>query len=132
MTKVKTENLKELTWMGKNIDACTQAIRAEQWKAVLHDCRNSGLSNKAYCVEHGIPIKTFYYWQHKLRQGAVEAMALNTGSGKESPSAIVPVSVSEKRWAGITIHSGKITVEIADGTSSGAIETVLTALQRLC
>lgn len=54
--------------MGANIDECTQTVRVQKWTNILRDRQSSGQSNITYCAEHGINIKTFYYWQIKLRR----------------------------------------------------------------
>lgn len=46
--------------------------RMEQWRQIIQDCQESGLSNKAYCEQHGISEKTYYYWLRKLRRLAME------------------------------------------------------------
>ena len=57
--------------------AVRDAYRAQQWEMVVQECAASGLSNREFCRQRGIPEKSFYYWQRKLRQqiaaGAVGA-----------------------------------------------------------
>lgn len=49
--------------------------RMEQWRQIIEDCQKSGLSNKAYCEQHGISEKTYYYWLRKLRRAVMEQTA---------------------------------------------------------
>ena len=42
---------------------------------MIQECAASGLSNREFCRQRGIPEKTFYYWQRKLRTQIVEAAA---------------------------------------------------------
>ena len=51
------------------------AYRAQQWEMVVQECAASGLSNREFCRQRGIPEKSFYYWQRKLRQQIVESAA---------------------------------------------------------
>ena len=53
--------------------AVRDAYRAQQWEMVVQECAASGLSNREFCRQRGIPEKSFYYWQRKLRQQIVEA-----------------------------------------------------------
>lgn len=46
--------------------------RMEQWRQIIQDCQESGLSDKAYCEQQGISEKTYYYWLRKLRKLAME------------------------------------------------------------
>ena len=62
--------------------------RMEQWRQIIEDCQKSGLSNKAYCEQHGISEKTYYYWLRKLRrvvmeQTAPQIMELKTERGEQ-------------------------------------------------
>jgi transposase-like protein len=100
---------------------------------VVQDCKRSGQSNIAYCREHGIKIKTFYYWQNKLRRDAAGALTggITLPVGTEQHS-IVPVNVTSTANSGITIRKDGFTVEFAGNVSATAIETVLAALSRTC
>ena len=53
--------------------AVRDAYRAQQWEMVVQECAASGLSNREFCRQRGIPEKSFYYWQRKLRQQIVES-----------------------------------------------------------
>ena len=55
--------------------AVRDAYRAQQWEMVVQECAASGLSNREFCRQRGIPEKSFYYWQRKLRQQIVESAA---------------------------------------------------------
>lgn len=48
--------------------------RAAEWAAVIKSCRESGQTTAAYCREHDIKTKTYYYWLRKLRTLAAESM----------------------------------------------------------
>ena len=43
------------------------AERNEYWDMVLEDYDSSGLNRKDYCTKNDIPIRTFKYWEDKLR-----------------------------------------------------------------
>ena len=55
--------------------AVRDAYRAQQWEMVVQECAASGLSNREFCRQRGIPEKSFYYWQRKLRQQIVKSAA---------------------------------------------------------
>lgn len=48
--------------------------RQVQWAAAIQECRASGLTNKEYCIQHGLSEKSFYYRQKKLRTQIVDAV----------------------------------------------------------
>lgn len=51
-----------------DVSAVRDAYRAQQWEMVVQECAASGLSNREFCRQRGIPEKRFYYWQRKLRR----------------------------------------------------------------
>ncbi|WP_084511534.1 IS66 family insertion sequence element accessory protein TnpA, partial [Desulfatibacillum aliphaticivorans] len=38
------------------------------WEHHLARCRQSGLTQKAYCQKHGLKLHQFYYWKKRLMQ----------------------------------------------------------------
>lgn len=121
--------------MGVNIDECTQTVRAQKWASILRDRQSSGQSNITYCAEHGINIKTFYYWQTKLRRQATGMLNVSSSSKMLAPAenhSIVPVSFSGNCGSGITVQKGGFTVALPCNTSPAVLETLLTVLSKLC
>ena len=51
--------------------AVRNEYRAQNWVQVIQECRASGLTNRAFCRQRGIPEKKFYYWLRKLRTQAL-------------------------------------------------------------
>ena len=44
----------------------------EQWLELITQCRSSGLTDRQWCIENGIPVSTFYYHVRALRKKACE------------------------------------------------------------
>ena len=45
--------------------------RMREWAKVIQECEASGLSNKEFCEQNGVSIKSYYYWLRKLREAAM-------------------------------------------------------------
>jgi hypothetical protein len=121
--------------MRANIDACTQTVRAQKWAGILQDRQRSGQSNVEYCVGHGINIKTFYYWQTKLRRQAAGMLNVSSSCEMLTPvesHPIVPVSFSGNSGSEITVRKGGFTVELPCNTSPDVLETLFTVLSKVC
>lgn len=58
-------------------------------------CRQSGMSDRQWCIEHDIHPSTFYYWVKKLRNHACYDIPENTyhTSSNNSPSCIIKQDV---------------------------------------
>ena len=72
-----------------DILAVWDEYRQIQWAAVIQEMQGkaSGLTNKEYCIRHGLSEKSFYYWQKKLRTqivtSAPELVPLEVASAVE-------------------------------------------------
>jgi hypothetical protein len=77
----------------------------EYWGGHVEDWRASGLSQIAYCAQHGLNIKSFRRWRTKLQQSAAKAPSLT----------LVPISVGTPATApAIRLHSpGGWRIELA-------------------
>ena len=77
---------RRVIWMGdvlKNRDEYLQI----QWVAAIQECKTNGLTNKEYCIQHGLSEKSFYYWQKNLRAqigGVVPKSVFSAGSSVQS------------------------------------------------
>lgn len=64
-------------------------IKAAFWKPHLDGWRDSGLSQAAYCRQHGLSLKCFAYWRRNLDQTPVRL------SAPTSMPALVPIVVHD-------------------------------------
>ena len=64
------------------MDQEVNIIRIENWKRLILEANNSGLSKTEWCRQNNISSKTFFYWQRKVR--LMEAQ--KTLSSSELPS----------------------------------------------
>ena len=60
------------------------------WADHIQNQRNSGITQKAYCLQHGIQPHQFWYWQRKLRSSLVTPAKR---ADKQPTSAFMPVKV---------------------------------------
>lgn len=49
------------------MDQEVNIIRIENWKRLILEANNSGLSKTEWCRQNNISSKTFFYWQRKIR-----------------------------------------------------------------
>ncbi len=120
--------------MGVNIDECTQTVRAQKWAEILRDRQSSGQSNTTYCAEHRINIKTFYYWQTKLRRQAAVMLNVSSSCERLAPvesHPIVPVNFSGSTAPEITIRKGEFAIELSGNISTAVLETLLMVLSKV-
>ena len=120
---------------GYVMDKITHKARCEQWTAIVNECLASGMPKTTWYKANGISDKQFFYWQRILRQEAYQQMGSQSAS--TASSALVPDVKEEKSShpafveirpvtseigsytfrSDVIIHSGDLTVEIANSAS---------------
>ena len=68
--------------MGEGL-AVRNEDRAQNWFQVIQECRDSGLTNREFCRQRGIPEKKFYYWLRKLRTQASAHAGIGGGTATD-------------------------------------------------
>ena len=101
--------------------AVRDAYRAQQWEMVVQECAASGLSNREFCRQRGIPEKSFYYWQRKLRRQIVESAAPQLVS-------LEPVAESDGL---LQIQYRGAELKLPAGVDMDAVAAILRSLQSL-
>ena len=64
-----------------------------QWQQMVYDCRNSGMTVKAWCAENGINDKTYYYRQRKVWEAAQQQNIEQDAGMPDKLPAIIPCTV---------------------------------------
>ena len=49
-------------------------IKLNQWKAVIMECQQSGDIVEKWCEDHGIGVKSYYYWLKKVREATLDSI----------------------------------------------------------
>lgn len=115
----------------------TRKYRLNQWIEIIRECRSSGQTVSAWCADHDINPKSYYYWLKRVRTAACEALpAICAGD-----SPIVPINIpgnmagvghkGQESSVNILLHFGNATLELRNGASLVLIENTLKALQNV-
>lgn len=109
-------------------------FRLRQWTKIIEECQASDLTVTAWCSQHNIGIKSYYYWLRIIRLKACQSMEFQTPAAKRE---IVPLQLNCQPYSSsvhpaVTIHLGSTSIDIAEGTSQATIEAVLRSLQNVC
>jgi transposase-like protein len=86
--------------------------RERYWRDVMADWQSSGLSIRAYCLQHRLAETAFHYWRRELRQRDAKPAA------RPAAAAFVPVTVIPAATLAIEVRcpSGHVvTLPSADG-----------------
>lgn len=120
-----------------NTKEVTQKYRLNQWTEIIKECRSSGQTIALWCAAHDIKPTSYYYWLHRVRMAACEALP----SLKTENNPIVPINLPEhvagngtvvqKSSSDIILHFDSVTLEIHNNASAALIENTLRALQNV-
>ena len=94
--------------------------RQVQWAAAIQDCKASGLTNKEYCIRHGLSEKSFYYWQKKLRTQIVA-----------SAPELVPLEMSSPVEEELQIRYRGAELKLPSSIDMDAVAALLRSIQSL-
>jgi hypothetical protein len=88
----------------------TQETRLNHWVGVLRERAESGQTVKLWCKENNICVKTYYYWQRKLREASCDAKEKQQAS-KQSQ---LPIPIFKK--VQLIKHNDKQVPETQEGS----------------
>ena len=111
-------------------------LKVEQWKAIITECRSSGMTVTAWCKANGIVEQTYYKNLKKLRELELDKIQTSlVPIPDEKPAVFEKLEVQTpvpNTKAAVIIHLRGTTIEINEGTSQQTIQAVLLALQNVC
>ena len=123
-----------------------QQVKLQYWLRVIHECRTSGLTNRAWCEQNGISLKNYYYWIAKIRKLAVEDLprkqygaslslpyktepAETKGCCFEEVHMPVSAQVRSNGSPDAVIHVKDISLEVFEHTSDSLLRRLMKAVQ---
>ena len=118
-------------------------VKLQYWLEVIRQCRASGLTNQAWCEQHNISLKSYYYWIAKIRKLALEDLPRKNNGihATADQNTLLPNPASEfaeiplpgrhaaRSAPAVVLHIGTITVEVFEDISSELLSSILKAVQ---
>lgn len=120
-----------------DIQKLNRSERLSEWAQMISQCRNSGMTVKSWCAQHGISAKTYYYRLRRFCEAVPEKaepvkQALPQVQMEPVFTEITPTGRSAIKDAVITIRLGNAEVVIRNGAEPSTIEATMLALSRIC
>lgn len=113
------------------MDKITHEIRLKQWASIIRECRNSGMTVKAWCLENNVNNKQFYYWQHRVREETYKAIEkYEPNKPANFVQLPVPAFVDSSEnptsfTADMIVHIGNNVLELSNTVSEELLSKVL-------
>ena len=113
--------------MEKSLQVVSKQDRLDNWTSRIMECRNSGMSIRAWCWENGFNEKTYYYWQRRLFQ---ELSARQDCPESGSLVDITPVQpVRSSGGISVTVRLAQAEADIHSGADPETVAMVLRLLK---
>jgi len=78
-------------------------IKLNQWKTVIMECQQSGDIVEKWCEDHGIGVKSYYYWLKKVREATLNTVPDTSMSNDTDPVSSVTADVIAEHVAPVAI-----------------------------
>ena len=123
-------------------DAKREAV-LQQWREMVHDCRNSGQTVAAWCSEHSMPVATYYrrqklVWEQESRKlpgKSIGSQMIQAEERQLVPATFEPVPYYETQrtdaaeTAQIILRKGEWNMEIRNGADVTLLRQILELLR---
>ena len=110
--------------MEHSLQRLNAAQRVQLWAERITECRSSGKSVRAWCKEHEISEKTYYYWQRRLYQ-----QMISTAETVRFAEVSCLEETAPNPGATAKISLSGATIEVYPGADSQMIQTILQTLR---
>ena len=118
-------------------------VKLQYWLDVIRQCRASGLTNQAWCEQHDISLKSYYYWIAKIRKLALAELPRKSHGCRPAmaQAALMPDAALEFTEVSLrgrqescaapaaVLHTGAVTVELFGDTPRELVEAILKAVR---
>lgn len=108
--------------MNSGLQAYNEQNKLAQWAQTVAQCRDSGLSVRQWCQEHGVNVSSYYKWQRKV-YAAVQAQQ------EKRFVEVTPTQPVAVRSVSVTIRIAGAEADIHNGADAATVETVLRILK---
>lgn len=96
----------------------------QQWKSIIQDRNNSGMTVDAYCKKNGLSRHAYFYWLRMIREEALEQpsasgfveLNLPADAGSEA-SVVTAIPAVKAEPSQLILSINGITIQVTENTS---------------
>lgn len=118
-------------------------VKLQYWLDVIRQCRASGLTNQAWCEQHDISLKSYYYWTAKIRKLALEELPRKNHGCRPVMERTVLLPDAAPEFTEVSLrgrqdscadpaavfHIDTVTVDLFEDTPHELLEAILKAVR---
>ena len=124
----------------EEMNQMSTTLNDEHWLNLITQYRSSGLTDRQWCIENGIPVSTFYYHVRALRKKACTIPETVDASAQKQEVVQIPLWETEQNSSdpvalptpSVCLELQGIRVEIHEQAGADVIRNTLLALRQLC
>ena len=90
----------------------TASISQDHWLELISQCRSSGLTDRQWCIQNGIPTSTFYYHVKALRKKACEIPETSVAATQKQEVVQIPLWETESHPDTVPVSSPSVCLEM--------------------
>ena len=110
--------------MEHRLQTLNAAQRVQLWEERIAECRSSGKSVRAWCMENEISEKTYYYWQRRLYQ-----QMISETQGVDFAEVPREIQTVQSIGAAAKIRLSGSTIEVYPGADAQMIQVILETMK---
>lgn len=104
-------------------------IRYQHWLQLIQEQKQSGLTIKQWCLDNNIKLKTYEYYQHKLRDFVLEAKVPQLVEIKQPALAgQLKPNLENSTNSAATICAGNVVISLNNNASEDLIARIVKVL----
>ena len=108
--------------MNSGLQAYNEQNKLAQWVQIVSQCRDSGLSVRQWCQDHGVNISSYYKWQRK-------EYAMVQAQQEIQFAEVTPKQTVRSAGIAVTVRIAGAEADIHNGADEATVETVLRVLK---
>lgn len=108
--------------MNSGLQVYNEQNKLAQWAQTVAQCRDSGLSVRQWCQEHGVNVSSYYKWQRKVYAAA-------QAQQERSFVEVTPVQPAAVGGVAVTLRIAGAELDIHNGADAATVEAVLRAVK---
>ncbi len=104
----------------------------QQWKSIIQDRNNSGMTVDAYCKQNGLSRHYYFYWLRIIREETLNQptssgfvkLSLPADVGSET-SMLTTIPIEKPAPSQLTLSINGIAIQVSENTSSALLAKML-------
>ena len=108
--------------MSSGLQVYNEQKKLGQWVQIVSQCRDSGLSVRQWCQEHGVNVSSYYKWQRKVYAAAQAQQEVQFAE-------VTPIQPDHYGNVAVTVRIARAEADIHSGADAATVETVLRILK---